>query len=154
MTATGLIILLKLDSNHRFFSLCDLGIWWMSLENNKAPLLYYSTRQKSLPSWRQALPDTKRRRQTLPASAAWRHSSHPSVWHAIYVGRHELKASPTDVGMLLCCSSLRWGVLLGVLGVGGMGWECVCVCVCGGGGGGGGELWHLNTLFHAIVSNQ
>ena len=30
----------KLDSNRRFFSPCDLEIWWMTLENNKAPLLY------------------------------------------------------------------------------------------------------------------
>ena len=55
--------------------------------------------KKFLPSWRQALPGAKRRRQALPASAAWRHSSHPSVWHAIYTGRHELKAPPTDVGV-------------------------------------------------------
>ena len=30
IAATGLIILLKLDSNHRFFSPCDLEIWWMT----------------------------------------------------------------------------------------------------------------------------
>ena len=59
----------------------------------------YSTSQTNLPSWRQALPGTKRRRQALPASAAWRHSSHPSVWYAIYTGRHELKAPPTDAGV-------------------------------------------------------
>ena len=41
IAATGLVILLKLDSNNRFFSLCDLGIWWMTSENNRAPLLYY-----------------------------------------------------------------------------------------------------------------
>ena len=34
--ATGLVILLKLDSNRRFFSWCDLEIWWMTL--NKANL--------------------------------------------------------------------------------------------------------------------
>ena len=34
-----------------------------------------------------------------PPSAAWRHSSHPSVWYAIYTGPHELKAPPTDVGV-------------------------------------------------------
>ena len=39
--ATGLVILLKLDSNLRFFSLCDLEFWWMTLKNNRAPLLYY-----------------------------------------------------------------------------------------------------------------
>ena len=27
--------------NWRYFVLCDLGIWWMTLENNRAPLLYY-----------------------------------------------------------------------------------------------------------------
>ena len=36
-----LIILLKLDSNHRFFSPCDLKIWWMTPKNNPAPLLCY-----------------------------------------------------------------------------------------------------------------
>ena len=41
IAATGLVILLKFDPNHRFFSLCDLEIWWMTLENNRAPLLYY-----------------------------------------------------------------------------------------------------------------
>ena len=41
IAATGLVILLKLDSNHRFFSLCDLQIQWMTPKNNSAPLLYY-----------------------------------------------------------------------------------------------------------------
>ena len=63
IAATNLVILLKLDSIHRFFSLCDLEIWWMTsnkldsnrqffrpcdreiwwmtLQNNRAPLLYY-----------------------------------------------------------------------------------------------------------------
>ena len=41
IAATGLVILLKLDSNHRFFSPCDLEIWWMTLKNNRAPLLRY-----------------------------------------------------------------------------------------------------------------
>ena len=30
IAATGLVILLKLDSNRRFFSPCDLEIWWMT----------------------------------------------------------------------------------------------------------------------------
>ena len=30
IAATGLVISLKLDSNRRFFSLCDLEIWWMT----------------------------------------------------------------------------------------------------------------------------
>ena len=41
IAATGLVILLKFDPNHRFFSLCDLEIWCMTSKNNKAPLLYY-----------------------------------------------------------------------------------------------------------------
>ena len=32
---------LKLGSNHRFFSPCDLGICWMTSKNNKTLLLYY-----------------------------------------------------------------------------------------------------------------
>ena len=42
IAATGLVIVLKFDSNHRFFVPCDLEIWWMTLENNRAPLLYYT----------------------------------------------------------------------------------------------------------------
>ena len=41
IAATGLVILLKFDPIHRFFSLCDLEIWCMTLKNNRAPLLYY-----------------------------------------------------------------------------------------------------------------
>ena len=41
IAATGLEILLKLDSNRRFFRLCDLEMWWMTSENNRAPLLLY-----------------------------------------------------------------------------------------------------------------
>ena len=41
IAATGLVILLKFDPNHRIFVPCDLEIWWMTLENNRAPLLYY-----------------------------------------------------------------------------------------------------------------
>ena len=41
IAATGLVILLKFDLIHRFFSLCDLEIWCMALKNNTAPLLYY-----------------------------------------------------------------------------------------------------------------
>ena len=41
IAATGLVILLKLDSNHRFFSPCDLEIWQMTPKNNRAPLLCY-----------------------------------------------------------------------------------------------------------------
>ena len=32
---------LKLDSNRQFFCPCDLEIWWMTLQNNRAPLLCY-----------------------------------------------------------------------------------------------------------------
>ena len=41
IAATGLVILLKFDPNHRIFSLRDLEIWWMTLKNNRAPLLCY-----------------------------------------------------------------------------------------------------------------
>ena len=41
IAATGQVILLKLDLNHRFFSPCDLEIWWMTFKNNRAPLLCY-----------------------------------------------------------------------------------------------------------------
>ena len=32
---------LKLDSNRQFFCPCDCEIWWMTLQNNRAPLLSY-----------------------------------------------------------------------------------------------------------------
>ena len=41
IAATGLVILLKLDSNRRFFSPCDLEILWMTPKTNRAPLLCY-----------------------------------------------------------------------------------------------------------------
>ena len=55
IAVTGLVILLKLDSNRQFFSRempnlgqngrffepCDLEIWRMTLRNNRAPLLCY-----------------------------------------------------------------------------------------------------------------
>ena len=41
IAATGLIILLKLDSNRGFSSPCDLEIWWMTSQNYRAPLLHY-----------------------------------------------------------------------------------------------------------------
>ena len=41
IAATGLVILLKLDLSRRFFSPCDLDIWWMTPKNNRAPLLCY-----------------------------------------------------------------------------------------------------------------
>ena len=41
IAATGLVILLKMDSNRRFFSPCNLEIWWMTSKYNRAPLLYY-----------------------------------------------------------------------------------------------------------------
>ena len=41
IAATGLVILLKLDEIHRFFSPCDLEIWWMTPKNNRSPLLCY-----------------------------------------------------------------------------------------------------------------
>ena len=41
IAATGLVTLLKFDSNRRYFSRCDLEIWWMTLKNNRAPFLCY-----------------------------------------------------------------------------------------------------------------
>ena len=41
IAATGLVILLKLDSNRRLFSPCDLQIWWMNSQNYRARLLHY-----------------------------------------------------------------------------------------------------------------
>ena len=41
IAATGLVILLKLDSNRLFFSTCDLKTWWMTSKNYRAPLLHY-----------------------------------------------------------------------------------------------------------------
>ena len=41
IAATSLVILIKLDSNRRFFSLWDLEIWWMTSKNNRRLFLYY-----------------------------------------------------------------------------------------------------------------
>ena len=41
IAATSLVILLKFDPNHRFFSPCDLEIWWMASQHKRAPLLYH-----------------------------------------------------------------------------------------------------------------
>ena len=41
IAATGLVILLKLDSNHRFFNRCDLEIWLMTSKNYRALFLHY-----------------------------------------------------------------------------------------------------------------
>ena len=41
IAGTSLVILPELDSNLRFFSLCDLEIWQMTSKNNVAYLLYY-----------------------------------------------------------------------------------------------------------------
>ena len=41
IASTGLVILLKLDSNHRFFSPWDPEIWWMTKKKHPAPLLCY-----------------------------------------------------------------------------------------------------------------
>ena len=40
IAATGLVILLKLHSNCRFISSCDLEIWLMTSKNYRAPLLH------------------------------------------------------------------------------------------------------------------
>ena len=41
IAATGLVILLKLNSNHGWFGPYDLETWPMTLKNNSAPLLCY-----------------------------------------------------------------------------------------------------------------
>ena len=41
IAVTALVILLKLDSNHRFFSPCELEIWWMTSKMYRVPLLHY-----------------------------------------------------------------------------------------------------------------
>ena len=41
IAATGLVILLKLDSKHRFFTPCHLKIKCMTPKNYRAPLLYF-----------------------------------------------------------------------------------------------------------------
>ena len=41
---------LNLGKNRRFFVTCDLQIWWMTLENNRAPLLYQIKLCASFPS--------------------------------------------------------------------------------------------------------
>ena len=41
IAATGLVILLKLDSNHRFFSPCDFEIGWMTQKTIRH--LFYAT---------------------------------------------------------------------------------------------------------------
>ena len=41
IAGTGLVILLKFDPNHRFFSPCHLEIWCMTSKNNRASLLYF-----------------------------------------------------------------------------------------------------------------
>ena len=55
ITVTGLVILLKVDSNRRFVSPCDLEIWWMTLKNKRAPLLYYIKHFKSIGGFKQEL---------------------------------------------------------------------------------------------------
>ena len=50
IAATGLVILLNLDSNRRFFSTCDLEIWWITLKNNRTPLICYFNLRAPFPS--------------------------------------------------------------------------------------------------------
>ena len=54
--------------------------------------------KKILPSWRQPAGAAKCRSQFLSADGGFRRSAHPSVWHAIYASRRELKAPPIDIG--------------------------------------------------------
>ena len=41
IAATGLVILLELDWNRRFFRPCDIKLWWMTSQNYRTPLLHY-----------------------------------------------------------------------------------------------------------------
>ena len=41
IAATGLVISPKLNLKRRFFSPCDLEIWWMTSKNYRVPLLHY-----------------------------------------------------------------------------------------------------------------
>ena len=62
IAATGLVIWLKLDSNRRSFSPCDLEIW-MTSKNYRAPLLHYIKLRTSsqTPRWIQTgVTDRKR----------------------------------------------------------------------------------------------
>ena len=52
LVATGLVVLRKLDSNLRFFDLCELEIWWTTSKNNRAPFLYFIKLCASLQSHR------------------------------------------------------------------------------------------------------
>ena len=52
IAVTGLVILLKFDSNHRFFRPYDLEIWWMTSKNNRAPFLYYAKLCASFQNYR------------------------------------------------------------------------------------------------------
>ena len=50
-----MVILPKLDSNRRFFSLCDLEIRWMTSKNYRAPLLHYTKlncASSQIPRWK------------------------------------------------------------------------------------------------------
>ena len=44
--------MLNWGQNHQFFVLCDLEIWWITLKNNRAPLLCYSKLTTSFHSHR------------------------------------------------------------------------------------------------------
>ena len=74
IAATGLVILLKLDSNHRFFSPCDLEIWWSTSKNSRA--LVNSNRSHSP--------------ETLNSSRIWHFLSHVTLkfdrWHWKTIG--------------------------------------------------------------------
>ena len=54
--------------------------------------------KKILPSWRQPAAAAKSRSQFMSADGGCRRSAHPTVWHAIYASRRELKAPPVDIG--------------------------------------------------------
>ena len=48
MTATSLVILLKLYEDHRFFVPYDLAMWWMTSKYNKALFLCHVKREREI----------------------------------------------------------------------------------------------------------
>ena len=42
IAATGLVVILKLDSSRRLISLCGIEMWWMTSKNYRAHLLYHT----------------------------------------------------------------------------------------------------------------
>ena len=95
IAATGLVIFLKFDSNHTFFCLCDLEIWWMTLKNNKAPLLqlpWPSGQVTGLPRGRSWVRSRDAARGVIPHGCSPYHTNMAwsSVWHRSNMSRSQL----------------------------------------------------------------